>query len=94
VTPREDDAEFAAEGTGGSPPADQLAPGWLRQTFVTIATQGRDAGAGASPGQDKLADTPFSLRVSGELPTTAEVSGDDELRARIDAVAGLFGGGR
>jgi hypothetical protein len=83
-------------GTTGGTADDQLAPGWLAQTFTTIATEGRDPDATAAPSQATLEDQPLDVRLSGELPTQAQVSGDEETQERIDDVVDLFsfGGGR
>jgi hypothetical protein len=98
--PREDEDELEptdlpelgadTTGTSGGTADDQLAPGWLAQTFTTIATEGRDPDATAAPSQATLEDQPLGVRLSGELPTQAQVSGDEATQERIDDVVDLF----
>jgi len=78
--------------SGPSPPSDSeglLAPGWASETVTTIATGGSEPVD--APSQSALEDQPTGLRLTGELPTRAFLSGDEETQEDISAVQGLFG---
>jgi hypothetical protein len=82
-------------GVGGRRPAQTgdaddalLDPGYLNETFATIATQGRQP-IGA-PSQQTLRRQPESVQLTGQLPTSLEVSGSAEEQQRLESVESIF----
>jgi len=70
---------------------DETATGFLSETIATIATGGSVAAATA-PSTETLEDQPASARLTGELPTTAFLEGDEETQEAIAETQDLFDG--
>lgn len=72
-----------------TPGEDELAPGWLSETFTDLALAGERSGQELT--QAELEELPVERRIVGELPTVEMVEGTEAERAAIMEVEELFG---
>jgi len=97
--PDSDDDPLLPGGSGRrDPPSsrtetteDETATGYLSETIATIATGG-SVEAATAPSADTLREQPLDARLTGELPTTAFLSGDEQTQEAIEETQDLLGG--
>lgn len=96
--PRRDDEFGMSLGLGGGidsrrdPRENVFTHDWVRETFVTIATEGRLGAFDQAPSQAQLREAEARSGPLSQffLPTRTELEGTDEEQERVEAVTDFF----